>query len=57
LLYVGANPLAMWLAVMGFVVYVGSGVDPVNDFPGESSWPDSNQQNPFDVPELVLALP
>jgi len=23
LLYLGANPLAMWLAVMGFVVYVG----------------------------------
>jgi heme o synthase len=23
LLYIGANPLAMWLAVMGFVVYVG----------------------------------
>ncbi len=23
LLYFGANPLAMWLAVMGFVVYVG----------------------------------
>ncbi|MCX2958779.1 MAG: UbiA family prenyltransferase, partial [Serratia symbiotica] len=21
--YIGANPLAMWLAVMGFVVYVG----------------------------------
>lgn len=23
LLYIGANPLAMWLAVMGFVIYVG----------------------------------
>lgn len=23
LLYIGANPLAMWLAVMGFIVYVG----------------------------------